>query len=95
MLIQPQITNLCKKTHNMEEQFQTYRDRARQAHAAKLEELNALIQCREVIEAQVQRAASELAALASEAEQATPWAPAIESQDWTGQAPAGLEWMEE
>ena len=77
------------------EQYQTYIDIAWQAHAEKLEELNALTFARQVIEAQEARARLELEELAEQAGQALPWGPEIESQDWTGQAPAGLEWLEE
>ena len=60
------------------ENFQTYIDIAWQAHAEKLEELNALTFARQVIEAQEARARLELEELAEQAGQALPWGPEVE-----------------
>jgi len=84
-----------KGNTNLPDQFQTYIDHAWEGHAAKLEELNGLAFARQVIDQQIERASLELQALAERASEALPWGPEIESQDWTGQAPAGLEWLEE
>ncbi|MCO6490430.1 MAG: hypothetical protein J5I98_18590 [Phaeodactylibacter sp.] len=51
----------------------TYIDLAWQDHAAKIEELNALIAARETIEAQIARASQELESLAEQAADALPW----------------------
>jgi len=84
-----------KGNTTLPDQFQTYIDHAWEGHAAKLEELNGLAFARQVIDQQIERASLELQALAERASEALPWGPEIESQDWTGQAPAGLEWLEE
>ena len=84
-----------KGNTNLPDQFQTYIDHAWEGHAAKLEELNSLAFARQVIDRQIERASRELMALAEQASEALPWGPEIENQDWTGQAPAGLEWLEE
>ena len=63
----------------MPEQFQTYIDLAWQAHAAKIEELNALLYARQVIDGQVNRARRELEELAEEAGKALPWGPGVEA----------------
>ena len=84
-----------KGNTTLPDQFQTYIDHAWEGHAAKLEELNGLAFARQVIDQQIERASLELQALAERASEALSWGPEIESQDWTGQAPAGLEWLEE
>ena len=69
-----------KNRMEVPEQYQTYIDIAWQAHAEKLEELNALSFARQVIEAQEARARLELEELAEQAGQALPWGPEVEQE---------------
>ena len=84
-----------KNYYMMPDWKETYIDIAWRDHAAKMEELNAAIEVREWVEGIIAQHSAELEELASQASEALPWGPEIESQDWTGQAPAGLEWLEE